>query len=329
VLTNVNSWAKKGAFTENLGNFVNFSKKATKFTFMLNQTKIQRIQALKSEYEQLRVKHDHLLKMITESELPEMVYNSNAIENSTLTLKETEKILLAQSLMRHVSLRETYEATNLARVIKYLWTRPNFELTVENFELLHQMLLGGINDEYAGRIRHAGEYVRVGWHIAPPPERVRPMLEELINDYHSDASKYFLNKIAEFHLQFETIHPFCDGNGRMGRVLINLQLAALGYPPVIIQNKGKRREYYPVFDEWRDRGGAGKFANCLHLALSESLNKRLAFLRGDEIVKLSDYVKAGNHGAPAYANAAKRQAIPAFRQEGVWQIAKNYARNAG
>ena len=88
-----------------------------------------------------------------------MVYNSNAIENSTLTLKETEKILLEQSLMRTVTLRETFEAINLARVIKYLWTRPNLELTVENFELLHQMLLGGINDDYAGRIRRSGEYV--------------------------------------------------------------------------------------------------------------------------------------------------------------------------
>ena len=293
---------------------------------MLNQTKIEKIQALKLAYEQLRGKHNELLKMIAESELPEMVYNSNAIENSSLTLKETEKILLAQALMREISLRETYEATNLARVIKYLWERPTLALTVENFELLHQMLLGGINDDYAGRIRRTGEYVRVGWHIAPSPEQVRPMLEDLINQYNSDADKYFIDKIAEFHLQFETIHPFCDGNGRMGRLLINLQLAALGYPPVIIQNKNKREEYYPIFDEWRSKGKADKFANYLYLALSESLNKRLAYLRGDEIVKLSDYVKAGNFSAPVYTNAAKRQTIPAFRQEGIWRIAKKYVR---
>jgi len=293
---------------------------------MLNHTKIEKIKTLKLEYEQLRGRHDDLLKMITESELPEMVYNSNAIENSSLTLKETEKILLAQALMREVSLRETYEATNLARVIKYLWTRPNLELTVENFELLHQMLLGGINDDFAGRIRRTGEYVRVGWHIAPPPEQVKPMLEKLIHQYHSDSVKYFLDKIAEFHLQFETIHPFCDGNGRMGRLLINLQLSALGYPPVIIQNKNKREEYYPIFDEWRNKAKADKFADYLYLALAESFNKRLAYLRGDEIVKLSDYVKAGNFNAPAYTNAAKRQTIPAFRQEGIWRIAKNFIR---
>ena len=289
---------------------------------MINQTKKDKINRLKLEYEQLRNIHNDLLKMIAESELPEMVYNSNAIENSTLTLKETEKILLAQALMREVSLRETYEATNLARVIKYLWTRPNYELTVENLELLHQMLLGGINDDFAGRIRKTGEFVRVGWHIAPPPEQVKPMLENIISQYFSTDDKYFLEKIAEFHLQFETIHPFCDGNGRMGRLIINMQLAALGYPPVIIQNKGKREEYYPIFEEWRTKGQSNKFSDYLYLALNESLHKRLAYLRGNEIIRLSDYIKENKLNASAATSAAKRQTISAFRQEGIWRIEK-------
>jgi Fic family protein len=288
---------------------------------MINQSKKERISELKLEYEQLRGSRNDLLKIITESELPEMVYNSNAIENSTLTLKETEKILSEQSLMRKVSMRELYEATNLARVIKYLWTRPNHELTVENIELLHQMLLGGIRDEIAGRIRQSGEYVRVGWHIAPAPEQVKPLLETLIHQYHSNEDKYFLEKIAEFHLQFETIHPFCDGNGRMGRLIINMQLAALGYPPVIIQNKGKKEEYYPIFEEW-SKGKSDNFSDYLYLALSESLNKRLAYLRGNEIIKLSEYIKANGLNASAATNAAKRQTLPAFRQEGIWKIAK-------
>ncbi|MDR1225881.1 MAG: Fic family protein [Prevotellaceae bacterium] len=289
---------------------------------MITQAKKESLSKLKLAYERLRRTHNDLLKMIAESELPEMVYNSNAIENSTLTLKETEKILLAQTLMREVSLREAYEATNLARVIKYLWTRPGYEVTINNLELLHQMLLGGINDDYAGHTRHTGQYVRIGWHIAPPPELVKPMLEDLINDYNSSESKYFLEKIAEFHLRFETIHPFCDGNGRMGRLIINLQLAALGYPPVIIQNKGKKEEYYPIFDEWRDRHKSDKFSDYLYLALSESLNKRLVYLRSNEIVKLSDYIKDNGLNASATTNAAKRQTLPAFRQEGIWRIGK-------
>jgi Fic family protein len=293
---------------------------------MITQTKKENIKRLKHEYEQYRTSHDELLKMIAESELPEMVFNSNAIENSSLSLKETEKILLAQALMREVSLRETYEATNLARVIKYLWSRPNFEVTVESLELLHQMLLGGINDEFAGRIRRSGEYVRVGWHIAPPPEQVRPLLISLIHKYNCDDDRYFLEKIAAFHLQFETIHPFCDGNGRMGRLVINLQLAACGYPPVIIRNKGKRDAYYPIFDEWRNKHKSEMFSDYLYLALSESLHKRLAYLRGNEIIKLSEYAKINNQSASAITNAAKRQTIPAFRQQETWRIEKCFVR---
>ena len=289
---------------------------------MLTKAKKDRLSKLKFEYEKLRKSHDDLLKMITESELPEMVYNSNAIENSTLTLEETEKILFEQAIMREVSLRETYEAVNLSRVIKYLWTRPSYKLSVENIELLHQMLLGGISDSHAGHIRRPGQYVRVGRYIAPPPEHVRSMLEELINLYNSNDTEYFLAKIAEFHLQFETIHPFCDGNGRIGRVLINLQLSACGYPPIIIHNKGKREKYYPVFEEWSDKHKSDKFCDYLYLVLSESLNKRLAYLHGNKIIKLSDYIKANGLNASATTNAANRQTIAAFRQAGVWKIGK-------
>ena len=79
----------------------------------------RRIQALKREYDILRPGKESLLSMIDEVELPESVYNSNAIENSTLTLEETERILLEQMLSRSVSVREVFEAKNLARVIEF------------------------------------------------------------------------------------------------------------------------------------------------------------------------------------------------------------------
>ena len=79
-----------------------------------------KITALKAEFDTLRKGKDALLVMIDEAEVPETVYNSNAIENSTLTLKETEKILLNMEVSRNVSLREVYEAKNLARVIGYI-----------------------------------------------------------------------------------------------------------------------------------------------------------------------------------------------------------------
>jgi Fic family protein len=257
--------------------------------------------------------------LLAESELPEQVYNSNAIENSTLSLKDTERILLEQEAMRGVSVRELFEAKNLARVIEYLDARPPVPLSVENVVLLHQMLLGGIDDRSAGRLRGAGEYVRVGRHIAPPPEFVPELLAELIAAYNSGHDHYFVDLIAYFHLEFESIHPFCDGNGRMGRVLINLQFAALGYPPVIIRSKGKQRDYYPLFQDYADSHSIEGMALLLSRALRESLHRRLAYLRGERIVKITDYAREVGLAPNALLNAARRQTIPAFRERGVWK----------
>ncbi|MCY4373336.1 MAG: Fic family protein [Spirochaetaceae bacterium] len=258
--------------------------------------------------------------MIDDVEIPEGVYNSNAIENSTLTLDETERILLQQELSRSVTVREVFEARNLARVVEYTRNRTGAgELTRDLILLLHQMLLGGIDDAIAGRFRQTGEYVRVGTHIAPAPERVEPLMASALLDYSSDLDSYFLDKVALFHLQFETIHPFCDGNGRMGRVIINFQLYRLGLPSVIIRDKEKDL-YYQAFRDYAERNRSQTMERILALALLESLHKRLSYLRGDVIVRLSEYIRHRGLSAPAVTNAARRQTIPAFREKGVWKI---------
>ena len=280
----------------------------------------KRIQALKEEYDALRPGKEALLSMIDEVEIPENVYNSNAIENSTLTLEETEKILLEQKLSRNVSLREVFEAKNLARVIDYKRKKvKESELGKDLIVLFHQMLIGGIDDPIAGRFRGKGEYVRVGAYIAPAPEHVERMIEAALLDYSSDLGTYFLDRIAKFHLDFETIHPFCDGNGRIGRVIVNFQLLQHGLPRIIIRNKEKDI-YYRAFSDYREKKTTKTMEGILSLALLESLHKRLSYLRGEKIVRLSDYIKQNGLSAPAVTNAARRQTIPAFREKGVWKI---------
>ena len=279
-----------------------------------------RIKALKREYDALRRGKESLLSMIDEVETAESVYNSNAIENSTLTLDETERILREQALSRDVSVREVFEAKNLARVMEYKRARAeDSELDEELILLLHQMLIGGIDDAIAGRFRRQGEYVRVGSHIAPAPEHVERMMENILITYSSDLDSYCLDKIALFHLDFETIHPFCDGNGRIGRVIINFQLLQLGLPRLIIRNSEKET-YYRAFGDYRDRRTTRTMENILSLALLESLHKRVSYLRGEAIVRLSDYIRKRGLSAPATTNAARRQTIPAFREKGVWKI---------
>ena len=278
------------------------------------------IKELKNRYEQLKGNKESLLTLLSESELAELVYNSNAIENSTLTLQETERILLEMQTARNISVRELFEAKNLARVIEYLASRAQQDIGPDSILLLHNMLLSSIDDRIAGRFRQRNEYVRVGTHIAPPPEHVKRLLEALMADYASSHEQYFLDNIARFHLEFERIHPFVDGNGRIGRVLMNWQLAKLGYPPVIIRNKGKHSDYYPVFPKYVDKGDIKSMSALLALGLRESLHKRLAYLEGRKIVKLSDWAKYKGLASNAQLNAAKRQTIPAFREKNIWKI---------
>ena len=284
-----------------------------------------RIENIKAEYDSLKKGRESLLVMIDEVEVPENVYNSNAIENSTLTLKETEKILLEQELTRKVSVREVFEAKNLARVIEYKRNNSQrLELTKENILLLHRMLIGGIDDSIAGRFRKQGEYVRVGQHIAPAPEHIERMIEVTLSEYTKDLDAYFLDKIAKFHLEFETVHPFCDGNGRIGRVLINLQLLLLGFPRLIIRNKGKDA-YYQAFKDYKEKKNTKPMEKILALTLLESLHKRVTYLRGENIITLSEFIKKESLSASAVTNSAKKQVIPAFREKGKWKIGDRFA----
>jgi Fic family protein len=283
-----------------------------------------RIQALKAEFDTLRKGKDSLLVMIDEAELPESVYNSNAIENSTLTLRETERILLDMEVARDVSLREVYEAKNLARVIGYIRGKSKeTEVNRELILLLHQMLIGGIDDKIASRFRGPGEYVRVGTHVAPAPEQVERLIESAIIEYTSDLSAYFLDKIAKFHLDFETVHPFCDGNGRIGRILISFQLQRLGFPMLIIRDREKKK-YYKSFGDYRDDKNTKTLEKIISLGLMESLHKRITYLKGANVIRLSDFTKRHGKSASAVTNAARRQNIPAFREKGVWKISENY-----
>jgi Fic family protein len=227
---------------------------------------------------------------------------------------------MEMEISRNVSVREVFEAKNLARVLEYIRNKsiePDF--SIELILLLHKMLMGNINDVIAGRFRKKGEYVRVGTHIAPAPEHVERMIEGIISEYLADHTSYFADKIARFHLDFETIHPFIDGNGRMGRVIINYQLGRFGFPNIIIRDKEKQT-YYKAFGEYKDSKKTKTMEKIITLSLMESLHKRITYLQGDQINTIADYAKANKKSVNALLNAARRQTIPAFREKGVWKI---------
>nr|MBP9152833.1 Fic family protein [Flavobacteriales bacterium] len=279
---------------------------------------------LMHQYAECSEGNEELLKEIATSEIAEMTYNSNTIENSTLTLEDTEKILAGGQLSGKVNIREVFEANNLAGITQVLLEKTKHELTVKLILDLHKMLLTNIDDSIAGRFRSGKEWVRVGNHLGANPLFVNSLMEELVANFNGNDERYFLDKIAFFHAEFETIHPFSDGNGRLGRVLINLQLTNFGLPPIIIQNKSKHTEYYPLFNKYPTTMNFDGFTNLFALLLQESLHKRIAMLSAKKMIPLSVWAAKNGIKPNTVLNKAKRQTIPAFRLREKWMINEGF-----
>jgi len=185
-------------------------------------------------------------------------------------------------------------------------------------------LIFNANFVIAGRFRSDKEWVRVGTHIGANPEFVNGFMRDLVRDYNSDNDKYFLEKIAYFHAEFENIHPFGDGNGRIGRLLTNEQLDMLGLPPIIIPNKSKFDKYYPALDEYTKTNKADKLTELFASLLIEALYRRITKLTAKKIIPVADWAKNNNINLQSATNKAIRGTIPAFRVRGHWMIDRDY-----
>lgn len=288
-----------------------------------------RINNLKETYTELVAKHPGAVREIMLAEIPEQVFNSNAIENSTLTLKDTEDILIRGQIQRDAEIREVYEAKNLARAIELLVESPGQNLTVELILALHKILLTGINDSFAGRFRTGDEWVRVGTHIGANPAFVNDLIYQLVESFNSNNGRELIERVAYFHNEFEYIHPFCDGNGRIGRVLINQQLLSKGLPPIMIPARNKFQEYYPALDAYDKKSSTAELEEYLSLLLIEALNKYIAIIGGKRIIPVTEWAKKASVTSAAILNKAKRQTVPAFRQRGQWMIEEGFVDGEG
>ncbi len=283
-------------------------------------TVYSKIQELRERYYRAALGKEALLRLISEAEVAEQVYNSNAIENNTLTLEETEKILLQIDLDRYINTRELFEAKNLARVVSYVDTKAKAsELTLDIILSLHQMLISNIRDSIAGRFRRDNEYVRVGSHIAPPPTEVVERLEKMLIEYQSSNDDHIIKRIARLHLAFEFAHPFVDGNGRIGRVINNYLLIREGFVPINIKFI-ERKQYYEAFKEFNIQGGTTIMEEIVGRALTNSYHKRLAYLEGKKIITLAEFAKLHKESHSNLLNKANRQTIEAFLEKGFWKI---------
>jgi Fic family protein len=283
-------------------------------------TFFNKISLLRKRYYQSLLGKESLITLISEAEVAEQVYNSNAIENSTLTLEETEKILLQIDLDRYINEREIFEAKNLARVVSYIDKKAKEkELSLDMILFLHQMLISNIRDDIAGKFRKENEFVRVGSYIAPNPKEVIERLEKMLSEYNASSHENIIKRIALLHLTFECTHPFIDGNGRIGRVLNNYLLIREGFVPINIKFIN-RQKYYEAFKEFEEKQTTHIMEEIVGKALTNSYYKRLAYLEGKKIVTLSEYANINKISYSNLLNKAGRQTIEAFLEKNIWKI---------
>ncbi len=279
-----------------------------------------KINSLRKRYYKATINKESLISLIAEAEVADQVYNSNAIENSTLSLEETEKILLQIDLDRYISEREIFEAKNLGRVVSYINKRAKEkELDLDVILSLHRMLISNIRDDVAGRFRSDNEYVRVGTHIAPGPKEVKDRLQRMLAEYNATSYESIIRRVARLHLTFEYIHPFVDGNGRIGRVINNYLLIREGFVPINIKFID-RKKYYEAFREFDEKGSTIIMEEITAKALTNSYYKRLAYLEEKKIITLSQYAKINKLSHSNLINKANRQTIEAFLEKNIWKI---------
>lgn len=209
----------------------------------------------------------------------DFTYNSNAIEGNTLTLKETAMVLEGMTIDRK-PLKDHLEVVGHRDAFLYIEDIAQNKLRLRDTEIkaIHSLVL--IN-----RPEDKGVYRRIPVTIAGAytepvqPYLIEPKMEDLLSENEErKKTMHPIERIARFHLEFEGIHPFIDGNGRTGRLVLNLELIRNGYPAINVKFTDRRR-YYDAFDAfYRD----GK-ADGMVLLIAEYVGERLD--RYLEIVK--------------------------------------------
>lgn len=220
------------------------------------------------------------VERLAEEFLIEFTYNSNAIEGNTLTLKETAMVLEGVTVDQK-PLKDHFEAVGHRDAFLYVQdiakgTEPISEYIIKS---IHSLVLMNRPDD-KGVYRRIPVRIMGAYTEPVQPYMIEPKMTELLLENEKRKSTMTtIERIARFHLEFEGIHPFIDGNGRTGRLLMNLELIREGYPPIDVKFTDRTR-YYAAFDSYYRDGDAGKMTDLI----AEYVEKRL-----DEYLAVLDY----------------------------------------
>ena len=213
--------------------------------------KLATVDGLKKKLDSIRPLNKGILDRLREDFMIGNTYNSNAIEGNTLTERETMIVIKEGVTISGKSMREHMEAVGHMDALEFVASLADKKepLTEWQIRQIHSLVL--IDDaKNKGVYRPVPVTIRGASHQPPEPYLIAPQMEALMAEYENiKKEKHIIEAVAEFHLRFEGIHPFIDGNGRTGRLIINLEMMKAGYLPVDIKF-ADRDKYYKCFDSF-------------------------------------------------------------------------------
>lgn len=235
------------------------------------------IDAMKAELDRRRPLTTGELKRLQDEFLVEFTYNSNAIEGNTLTLQETALALEGVTIDRK-PLKDHLEAVGHRDAFLYVTSLVSNKVPISEriIREIHALVLMN-RPEDKGVYRRIPVKIMGAYHEPPQPYLVPVQMERLVADLSHD-NRHTIEKAALFHLNFEGIHPFIDGNGRTGRLILNLMLMQAGYPPIDVKF-ADRRKYYACFDSYYQEQDASAMVTMVGDYVRERLHQYLSLLQ--------------------------------------------------
>ncbi|MBI3616173.1 MAG: Fic family protein [Candidatus Omnitrophica bacterium] len=186
--------------------------------------------------------------------LLEHTYNSTSIEGTTFSKRETEVVIFDKGVIPDKSLVEHLEVTNHAAVLRDIFQKRYRGPITETFiKGLHRDLIRGLREDAGSYSKHRRTIRGVNIALADPRD-IPEEMAGLIRAWKKKPVRKTVQEIADFHVHFELIHPFGDGNGRVGRLLMAFQCLEEDYPPVVIEN-ARKAEYYEVLEYAQRKSG--------------------------------------------------------------------------
>lgn len=238
---------------------------------------LSQIDSKKEKLDNMRPLTQGEIERLNEEFIVEYTYNSNAIEGNTLTLRETDLVLRGLTIDKK-PLKDHLEAVGHKEAFEFMreLVKQNTHISETVIKQIHYLVLADKKED-RGVYRKVPVHIMGAKHEPIQPYLIKSKMEQLLKDFEK-SNEHIVTRLARFHIEFESIHPFIDGNGRTGRLLVNLELMKAGYPPIDIKFTD-RMAYYNAFDEYHVNHNLSAMENLFAGYINSRLDMYLKILQ--------------------------------------------------